>query len=240
MGDIGFSQSFSLIPELDGETTKPHFAPTLVSQGMSAIRFFSPAPWIGRVCLFWAPYLPFIWQKWSRALGWAAEICDAKLDRAYGGESGDDVFSHFIESAFNEGDIDSLNRLRLQGDAFAVTVAGSHTSAIVLTFLFYHLAQDISLQEALRREFDVSGVVMSAEGKDGLKEKLNMQVLEKLPLLDACMNEALRLYPAVPTGGIRQTVKPIMIAGRLIPGDAVIVAPRWSIGRCKLSCRPLS
>ncbi|OTB17918.1 hypothetical protein K445DRAFT_9769 [Daldinia sp. EC12] len=61
---------------------------------------------------------------------------------------------------------------------------------------------------------------------------MDILALERLPLLDACINEALRLYPVVPTGGIRQTTdRGIMIDGKWIPPYTVIVAPRWSIGR---------
>lgn len=195
------------------------------------LRFFSPTPWLGQICLAWAPYVPFISQKWTRALGWAAETCDAKLERASSGIGNHDVFSHFIETAFKEGDTESLNRLALYGDAFAVIVAGSHTVALVLTFLFYELAQQPALQEALRSEIDASAAIRSREGKHGPRVELNMSALEQLPLLNACINEVLRLYPPVPTGGMRQTVKPMTIAGRVIPPDTVIVAPRWSIGR---------
>ncbi|KAK7749277.1 hypothetical protein SLS62_008246 [Diatrype stigma] len=174
MGDLGFGQSFSLIPELDGSISKPHFAPALLSQGMSMLRFFSPTPWLGQICLAWAPYVPFISQKWTRALRWAAETCDAKLERAQTGISGQDVFSHFIATAFKEGDMESLNRLALYGDAFAVAVAGSHTVALILTFLFYELAQRPALQEALRNEIDASGSMVSTEGEHALRVELNM------------------------------------------------------------------
>lgn len=61
------------------------------------------------------------------------------------------------------------------------------------------------------------------------------EVLKTLPQLNGVINEALRLYPSLPTGGFRKTTKNGMtIRGNFIPPNTTILAPRYSINRRKL------
>lgn len=74
-----------------------------------------------------------------------------------------------------------------------------------------------------------------------LQEELNsidsiddLKALQTLPHLNGLINETLRLHPAVPTGGLRETPpEGIMISGRFVPGNTVICAPRYSLARRK-------
>lgn len=64
----------------------------------------------------------------------------------------------------------------------------------------------------------------------------NRLELQRCEYLTAVINETLRLHPAVPTGGYRQTPpEGITIAGTYIPGGVTIVAPRYSISRLESS-----
>ena len=56
--------------------------------------------------------------------------------------------------------------------------------------------------------------------------------MQKLPYLNACINEALRLYPPQPSGLLRLTPPSgITIAGTYIPADVIVKAPHWTIAR---------
>ncbi len=60
------------------------------------------------------------------------------------------------------------------------------------------------------------------------------EVLKAMPHLNAVINEALRLHPALPSGGLRQTPKEgLTIAGQYLPGNVIVSAPRYSLGRCE-------
>ncbi|KAI0169851.1 cytochrome P450 [Hypoxylon sp. FL1284] len=239
MIEISFGRSLDLTKSLTPETPI-HEAPALISQGVAMLRYFSPAPWLGRICVSAAPFIPVISQEWNRALQWAAEMCDMRLER--GKDQGDDIdgpsdaFSRFILASRRnrDGDVkdDTLERRSLYGDASAIVAAGSHTTAAVLTLLTYELARSPKLQTTAREE--ISQVMSPGTPGDiePTKQGVSNPAWDRFPFLNGCINETLRLYPPIPTGGVRQTVdKPIVVGGTVIPPHTTIVAPRWSIGR---------
>ncbi|KAI0154974.1 cytochrome P450 [Xylariaceae sp. FL1272] len=94
------------------------------------------------------------------------------------------------------------------------------------------LARQRDIQDKLREEIIASGAVRRLSNDDVACSKLNVAALSASPFLNGCINEALRLYPAVPTGGARETTdKHIKIGETVIPPHTVIIAPRWTIGR---------
>lgn len=63
------------------------------------------------------------------------------------------------------------------------------------------------------------------------------KTLQMLPYLNGFIHETLRLYPPVPSGGYRQSPPEGMtIAGRYIPENTTIVAPRYTLE--KRMCQP--
>lgn len=173
-----------------------------------------------------ALYLPKIAQKWNEALEWSSKICDSRLEREGELSQHKDAFSRFIRAARAADDAKSLDRLALYGDAFSITVAGSHTVGTTLTMLFFELARHPDAQRHVREEIHSVGY----HGE--INEEAADYPDEKYPFLNACINETLRLYPGVPTGGIRQTTERGMhIGDRWIPPYTMIVTPRWTLGR---------
>lgn len=97
----------------------------------------------------------------------------------------------------------------------------SDTVAPTLVFAIYQLALNPDKAEKLYQE------VKDVSIKD-------LATFKKLPYLNAVIMETLRLHPAVPTGGNRDTPpEGMMIDGTFIPGNTTIVAPRYVLGRCK-------
>lgn len=63
--------------------------------------------------------------------------------------------------------------------------------------------------------------------------------LSRLTFFNAFLNETMRLYPVVPTGGIRMTQSEgITIGDQFIPPETTIVAPRYTLSRCKFTFIP--
>ena len=85
------------------------------------------------------------------------------------------------------------------------------------------LAKDKGLQDKMRAEIDS---LSAWDDSDGLAE---------LTETNAVLNEVMRLYPVVPTGGIRMsTDEPVEIGDTVIPPYTTIVAPRYTISRRKI------
>ena len=98
----------------------------------------------------------------------------------------------------------------------------SDTTASTLVSLFYRLVKHPEHLRKVQMELDAAGDVE------------DFAVLQKLPHLNGLVNETLRLHPALPTGGLRETPPGgAMICGRFIPGETVVCAPRYTLGRRK-------
>lgn len=109
----------------------------------------------------------------------------------------------------------------LGGDSILAIVAGSDTVTATLNNLFYYMASYPQHAERLYEE--ISSL-----------ESLDIKSLQRLPHMTAMIDETLRLNPALPTGGQRQSPpEGLQVAGWHIPGDVTIVAPKYVIGRCK-------
>ena len=58
--------------------------------------------------------------------------------------------------------------------------------------------------------------------------------LANLTFFNAFLSETMRLYPVVPTGGIRMTKSEgVRIGNQYIPPETTIVAPRYTLSRRK-------
>jgi tryprostatin B 6-hydroxylase len=103
----------------------------------------------------------------------------------------------------------------------------SDTTASTFTFMFYHLARDTNMQEKLRKE------LVSLRESD---RSFSFKSLQSADLLNAIINETLRLHPPVPSGALRLTPpEGIKIGETFIPGNTTVVAPSYSIGRRELT-----
>ena len=120
--------------------------------------------------------------------------------------------------------LEGLDMRWLRGDAVSVLVASSETIALTLTFLFSELACHPDQVEKLRFEMQ------------GITNIFDIRELQTLPHLTAVINETFRLHPPVPTNGLRiSPPEGLIIAGRHVPGDVLICAPAFSLGRLE-SC----
>lgn len=97
----------------------------------------------------------------------------------------------------------------------------SDTTAATLTNIFFHLVSDRPLYEKLQAELDA----LSDLSHDKLRD---------IKLLDAVINETLRLHPAVPSGTQRLSPPEGMtLGGRHIPGDVILCIPSHALFRGK-------
>ncbi|CEJ54952.1 Putative Cytochrome P450 monooxygenase [Penicillium brasilianum] len=138
-------------------------------------------------------------------------ITGNKPDRPY-------VFS-WVLAAYESGPKTKQDLLDLHGDAYLIVVAGSDTTAATLTNLFFYIASEPSWQVELQKELDALS-------------NLSQDKLVGLNVLEALINESLRLHPPVPSGTQRMTPSEgITIGDQYIPGDVMVCIPSHTIFR---------
>lgn len=152
--------------------------------------------------------------------------------------------SHWLIEAYMKNGSQQADRAWLSGDATALIVAGrlayqivrhitldfltrilrsSETVSSALAFAFYELVRDPSQQDKLFKEIQNINIYDRVE-------------LQACTHLTAVINETLRLYPPVPTGGNRLTPPSGVTFNNIyIPGGVTIVAPKYVIQRLESS-----
>lgn len=135
-----------------------------------------------------------------------------------------DVFSWILDDYSAKARPTAQETINLVGDGLTITVAGSDTTATSLTCLFLELATHPEAVCRLQRELDELFHENPAP---------DHYALSKLPYLQACVDEALRLYPAVPAGGQRVTPPEGLRIGEdlWIPGNTIVQTPQYILHR---------
>ncbi|KIW03534.1 uncharacterized protein PV09_05295 [Verruconis gallopava] len=114
-----------------------------------------------------------------------------------------------------------INDWQLAAHSNALIVAGSETSATVLSGLHYYLLKNPAAYDRLRTE------VRSAFSS---VDEINAKAAEKLPYLTACIDETFRIYPPIPIAMPRVTPKGgCTIAGHFIPENTTVGVHQWSV-----------
>lgn len=137
----------------------------------------------------------------------------AKLEK--GGRTDQDILSVAIESGgFTDDDL--VNQL------MTFLAAGHETTASAMSWAAYLLCKYPDVQKRLREE------VRAALPSVTSTESINSQDIDKLPYLNAVLNEVMRLFPPVPLT-LRETVADTTIQGHFVPrGTTVVICP-WAI-----------
>ncbi|KAL8747752.1 MAG: hypothetical protein Q9190_000410 [Brigantiaea leucoxantha] len=207
MTDLAFGKSLNM---LQGDDY--HFALNLLQDGMDILGPLSPVEWLVRI----GYSIPGIAQNFKNLISWSAAQLKLRMESDFERR---DIISGLLETSRATDSLEA-DKNWLAGDTFAIVIAGSDTVASTLISIFYHLAVDSKQVEILRKGFDRCSSL------------LDMDQLKSLSHLNGIINESLRLHPALPSGGFRQTPDSgITVAGRYIPGNTTILAPRYTINR---------
>ncbi|RJE19066.1 Cytochrome p450 [Aspergillus sclerotialis] len=210
MGDFIFNKAFDMLSRQQW-----HHVILLLQRALSILGPLGPVPWLVQIAFKVLPRTGVL-KDWFDMMTW----CEAQmLDRMESPENPSetpDVAHYLLQDA----------RQRrgqwpwLTGDSILAIVAGSEPTAAVLVATFYELAKNPNHTHLIWLE------LQHVDIRDARALSVNC------PHLEAVIAEALRLYPALPTGGNRKTTQHgITIGGTFIPPDTTIVAPRFSIFR---------
>ncbi|KAL5332489.1 cytochrome P450 [Aspergillus crustosus] len=183
------------------QSAKSHWATDLLSSSQEGAAFKFPA-WFVRI-LFATPGLR---NPYYRFLDFCAEQIDNRM--AVQGQQPNPDIAHFLIQHFQGGEGEGL-----------IIVAGSDTTASTVTFLFYHIAREPGLLQRLREEIE------ALSGDDG---SIDHRKIQAVPPLNGCINETLRLHPAVPSGLYRKAPAEGVYN---IPGDTVMLVNFYAMGR---------
>ncbi|KAM6528335.1 hypothetical protein FALCPG4_009322 [Fusarium falciforme] len=133
------------------------------------------------------------------------ELMDEKIQEAQRGErvEGMDLMGQLVRSSYGTGETQgkqgaepkkgSLTRDEIQGNAFIMLVAGHETTANAMHFILLELANNPASQRRLQKDIDdiLRGRDPSSWDYEGLVNPMMAS------MLGACMNETLRMIPAV-------------------------------------------
>ncbi|KAH7313675.1 cytochrome P450 [Stachybotrys elegans] len=209
MGLFTLSRSFGMM-----QNEKWHDRIAGLRNAMSVLGIFAPVPWLAQVGFF---YLKHVWavRDWHRFRFWCEDQVKQQIKI---NDESTCVTSFFIADAIKRDALEADFKV-LAGDTITSVVAGSDTVGFTMTCLFWELASNPQHIEMIYEE------VKDVDYED-------RKTLEQLPHLNACINETLRLHPAVPTGGCRDTPpEGATISGRFIPGNITVCVPRYSVFR---------
>ncbi|KAJ5981544.1 cytochrome P450 ClCP1 [Penicillium canescens] len=114
-----------------------------------------------------------------------------------------------------------LSMEELQANAIILVRAGAETTATALSGLTYYL---LTNAEALEKA--------TLEVRSTFKDEceITFSSVCRLNFLQACMNEALRLYPPISVGMPRVTPREgVLICGHYVPGDTTVTINQWAL-----------
>lgn len=119
---------------------------------------------------------------------------------------------------------ESIQDIRnLQKQAQILYLAASESSSLTLCGMIYHAARYPIAHEKLVKE------IRNAFSSHA---DININAIESLPYLGACLNESMRLYPPGTGTATRRTPKEgATVCGRFVAGDMVVGVNFWSSNR---------
>ncbi|KAJ7074048.1 high nitrogen upregulated cytochrome P450 monooxygenase 2 [Mycena amicta] len=213
MGDMAFGGGFEMLR--DGGDKEGLW--TLIKGGAKNIATVSQIPWL-------APTLYIIpgFGRNTKLLRRFGVDCAEKRIKS-GPKLNKDLWYHLMDEAGHEQVKPTLPEV--VADGVLAIVAGSDTSSVALSAFIWSILSNPEIYA--RAQAEVDAVYPDAEGIfDSAKHG-------ELKFLTACLNETLRLFPPVPTGGARQVPAgpPRLVAGRLIPEHTQIYVPAYAVHR---------
>lgn len=137
-----------------------------------------------------------------------------------------DLLSKFL--AAGEAHPEFMTQTLVQTMAVSMAFAGSETTAISLSAVFYFLLKNPhTLQRLLTEIDDAARAGAFGDSETGL---VTWHESQRLPYLDACIKEAFRLHPAAGLP-LERIVPPqgAEISGHFVPGGTIVGCSAWLI-----------
>jgi len=139
----------------------------------------------------------------------------------------EDFMTHFSRvsiSADSGKAEDRLSLKEIETSMETFILAGTDTTATLLTGCTFHLLENMGIRKKLTQEIRAA---FSADAD------ITSQALQRLPYLEAVLKEALRIYPPFPTTFPRRV--PLdggLICGQFVPGGTTVGVNHWAASQC--------
>lgn len=216
IGDLVWGSSFGC---LDGLTTHPWIQ--TISQFKAATIVVSAKfyPWLYTVLMAITPSsaLSEVMEMWR--------ITEQKVrERILAGSDRPDIIGQLLESE-KDPESESMSREEMEVNAMMLVAAGSESVTTVLTGLLNYL---------LRNPDDLAAITDEIRTAFTSADQIAGPKLKQLPILNATLNEGMRLCPTIPDA-MRRNVPPggSVVAGEVLPGGTVVSIPPWASYRAK-------
>ncbi|KAJ8514752.1 hypothetical protein ONZ45_g7733 [Pleurotus djamor] len=218
MSDMGFGGGFEMMRDGD-----PDGLLKLITGSLPTSLFLGHLPWIST----YYSLLPFT-KSLQAFRQFAARMA---ILRRGAGPTTKDIF-YYLNNEDGHDEVSPSIAEVISAGALVI-IAGSDTIATTLSNVFYFLASQPRTYERLLEEIEQ----FFPQGEDCL----NPAVHVKMPYLNAVINEALRLYPALPSGSQRinpSTSKPRLVGKYEIPPGTSVIMPSYVMHRDPLRFSP--
>lgn len=217
IGDLVWGSSFGC---LDGLTTHPWIQTISQFKAVTVVISAKFYPWLYAVLMAITPSsaLSEMMEMWR--------ITEQKVRERIisAGSNRPDIIGHILASE-QDATSECMSREEMEVNAMMLVAAGSESVTTVLTGLLNYLLRNPDDLAAVRDE-----IRAAFDSEDGIAGP----ALKQLPILNATLNEGMRLCPTIPDA-MRRNVPPGggIVAGQVLPADTVVSVPPWATYRAK-------
>ncbi|KKY13964.1 putative cytochrome p450 [Diplodia seriata] len=228
MGVVGFGRDFDCLRK-----ASDHAAIKQMHEFGFALGLLKHVPWLGNLL----GYLPVenAMEPYAR---YCRDLVREKMKALHENsdqepEAPTDVLAWLIQAYEEKKPWGAKTIEGLDDDTRSLVMAGADTATATMTNFFYYL----SLYPEIQRELHASIVEMVPASALADPATLTPDLLDRVPLLEAIINETLRLQPPIPSGNPRVTpaeglyVRDAKYGDIDIPGNTVVYMPQWVIQR---------
>ncbi|EEF50544.1 cytochrome P450, putative [Ricinus communis] len=150
------------------------------------------------------------------------------LNQQKDGNLHDDLLSRFMKKK------ESYSDTFLQHVALNFILAGRDTSSVALSWFFWLIIQNPSVEEKILDE--ICTVLNETRGADVSKwvnEPLGFEEVDRLIYLKAALSETLRLYPSVPEDSKHVVADDVLPDGTFVPAGSSVTYSIYATGRMR-------
>ncbi|CAL1398891.1 unnamed protein product [Linum trigynum] len=140
----------------------------------------------------------------------------------------DDLLSRFMKKK------ESYSDSFLQHVALNFILAGRDTSSVALSWFFWLVIQNPSVEEKILRELcTVLEETRGADVANWLGDPLEFEEVDRLVYLKAALSETLRLYPSVPQDSKHVVADDVLPDGTFVPAGSSVTYSIYAAGRMR-------